>query len=550
MKVEHKVIVLLAVFGLLTWIVDAIVDYLFFYEGSFVGLLITNVPPHEVYVRSVGIVTFIIFGIVISRLLSERRYMREVLRVQSPFYLLLVLTISIFVAEFFVMFLLSLIPRQSLLIEALIDGLILSLMIFPVLFVFVFRPVTLYILERKKAEEELRKRSHDLSERVKELNGLYGTSQLMVDPNNTLDEVFQGVVDLIPPAWHYPEITCARITFKGEEFKTANWKESKWMQSADIITIKEVVGVVEVGYLEQKPDIDEGPFLKEERNLIDGLTRILGDFIERKKAEEEIQKAHYELESQVEERTAELTSVNEQLRQEIAEHKQAEEELIRTQKLAVVGTLAAGLAHEINNPLGNILIYVGMLLSEAKGKDKEKLLVIKRQAKIAAKCLTDLLEFSHPSNIEFASVNLNEVLLKTIEPLKPLIKRAKIQLIQNTHDGIMVVGDPIQLQQAFSNILLNTTETMDGGGNLEIGLKNNGKTIEVEISDNGPGISAEQLDKIFDPFYTTKKGGTGLGLFITHMIISRHNGRIEVESEVGKGSTFTVSLPVGDDFGN
>ncbi|MEE9594877.1 MAG: GAF domain-containing protein, partial [Candidatus Hydrothermarchaeales archaeon] len=144
------------------------------------------------------------------------------------------------------------------------------------------------ITELKKAEESLRKQTHDLGERVKELNGLYGTSQLIADPNNTLDEVFQGTVDLIPPSWQYPEITCARITFNGKKFTTPNWKKSKWMQSTDIVTPKGKVGVIEVAYLKQKTKIDEGPFLKEERHLIDGLARILGDFIERKKAEEEL----------------------------------------------------------------------------------------------------------------------------------------------------------------------------------------------------------------------------------------------------------------------
>jgi len=140
--------------------------------------------------------------------------------------------------------------------------------------------------QRKKAEEALKKKSYDLGERVKELKGLYGTSQLITDPDNTLEMVFQGTVDLMPPAWQYPEITCAKIVYGDREFKTANWKKTKWMQSSDIITMNERVGKIEVGYLEEKPEIDEGPFLKEERNLIDALARILGDFTERKRAEE------------------------------------------------------------------------------------------------------------------------------------------------------------------------------------------------------------------------------------------------------------------------
>jgi PAS domain S-box-containing protein len=137
----------------------------------------------------------------------------------------------------------------------------------------------------KRAGEVLKKKTHDLRERVKELNCLYGTSQLIVTPECTLEKVFQGTVDLIPQSWQYPEITCARIIFEGKEFKTPNWKESEWMQSTDLITEKGKIGVIEVAYLEQKHEIDEGPFLREERQLIDGLARILEDFIERKSAE-------------------------------------------------------------------------------------------------------------------------------------------------------------------------------------------------------------------------------------------------------------------------
>jgi PAS domain S-box-containing protein len=137
----------------------------------------------------------------------------------------------------------------------------------------------------KRAEEALKKKTHDLRERVKELNCLYGTTRLIVEPECTLEEVFQGTVDLIHQSWQYPEITCARIIFEGKEFKTLNWKESEWKQSTDFTTEKGKRGVIEVAYLEQKPEIVEGPFLGEERQLIDGLARILEDFIERKSAE-------------------------------------------------------------------------------------------------------------------------------------------------------------------------------------------------------------------------------------------------------------------------
>ncbi|MEE8359183.1 MAG: ATP-binding protein, partial [Candidatus Hydrothermarchaeales archaeon] len=129
---------------------------------------------------------------------------------------------------------------------------------------------------------------HDVTERVKELNCLYGVSRLIAESERPLDEIFQETVDLIPPSWQYPVITCARIIYKGQEFVTGNFKETPWKQSTDIISSGEKAGSVEVYYLEKKPLIDEGPFLKEERSLIDALGRQLGNITERKKAEEEL----------------------------------------------------------------------------------------------------------------------------------------------------------------------------------------------------------------------------------------------------------------------
>ncbi|UCF13720.1 MAG: PAS domain S-box protein [Thermoplasmatales archaeon] len=141
------------------------------------------------------------------------------------------------------------------------------------------------ITERKKIGREKEKLLHDLGERVKELNYLYGLSKLVERSNITLEEIYQGAVDLIPPSWQYPDITCARIIIDNKEFKTLNCMESKFKQFADIRAYGKIVGVIEVYYLEKRPIIDEGPFLKEERKLLDAIAERLGRITERKKAE-------------------------------------------------------------------------------------------------------------------------------------------------------------------------------------------------------------------------------------------------------------------------
>jgi len=159
------------------------------------------------------------------------------------------------------------------------------------------------VTEKRKMQDEILQQSQDLGERIKELNCLYGVSRLMGKSGRSSDKIFQDSANLIPLSWQYPDITCARITFEGKEFVTTNWAETRWKQSADIMVGTEKIGNVEVAYLEEKSDIDEGPFLNEERDLIEALARLLGNFTKRKRAEDalvfrskELQRAQHQLE--------------------------------------------------------------------------------------------------------------------------------------------------------------------------------------------------------------------------------------------------------------
>jgi PAS domain S-box-containing protein len=187
---------------------------------------------------------------------------------------------------------------------------------------------TLDITERKRAEEALRERTHELGERVQELNCLYGISALVERPGISLAEILQETVDLIPLAWQYPEITAARVVLEGHEFKTANYGETTpWQQVADIRVRGQQSGTVEVCYLEERPQGDEGPFLREERSLLSAIAERLGGITERVRAEEALHKAHDELELRVRQRTAELAQANLDLHAEIAQHNQTAETL-------------------------------------------------------------------------------------------------------------------------------------------------------------------------------------------------------------------------------
>jgi PAS domain S-box-containing protein len=147
------------------------------------------------------------------------------------------------------------------------------------------------ITTRKQIEGNLRRRTHDLGERVKELNCLYNLSKLIEIPGISLEEVFQGTVNLIPPAWQYPEVACARLTINDQVFTTEKFKKAKWKLTSDIVVGGVQTGLVEVFYTEEKPEVDEGPFMKEERDLLDAIAERLGGAIQRRQAEDALRES-------------------------------------------------------------------------------------------------------------------------------------------------------------------------------------------------------------------------------------------------------------------
>lgn len=228
-----------------------------------------------------------------------------------------------------------------------------------------------------------------------------------------------------------------------------------------------------------------------------------------------------------------------------------ERQIMKLERLATLGQLAGGVAHEINNPLGTISFYGQMALEEV-GRDndscKENLQVVLKQTNRVGQIVKDLLEFARQSEPEMRTMNANDVLGKaigmTIHPAELQDVRLTTRLAQELPN---IQGDSDKLQQVFVNIIVNALQAMAKGGELTIATKlTEGKeSVEIEISDTGCGIPEEHLDKLFDPFFTTKETGkgTGLGLSVSLGIVQRHNGSINVRSEVGQGSTFIIRLP-------
>jgi PAS domain S-box-containing protein len=228
-----------------------------------------------------------------------------------------------------------------------------------------------------------------------------------------------------------------------------------------------------------------------------------------------------------------------------------QEKLYLTDRLASVGKMASGVAHELNNPLTSIIGLSQLLTEEQLPENiKEDVNLISSEAQRASQVVKNLLTFARRHEMERRLVNIKDIVNDVMKLRAYENKVNNIEIISNLPDSLPpVMVDYFQIQQVFLNIVLNAEEAMKeshASGLLKITAENTGKTVKISFADNGPGIPKENLKRIFDPFFTTKEvgKGTGLGLSICYGIITDHNGRIQVESKCGKGSTFIIEIPV------
>jgi two-component system NtrC family sensor kinase len=227
-----------------------------------------------------------------------------------------------------------------------------------------------------------------------------------------------------------------------------------------------------------------------------------------------------------------------------------EQQLIQSEKLASVGQLAAGVAHEINNPLGTILLFSDIMRKELPADDprRDDVKMIMDEATRCKTIVSDLLNFARQNEVLAQSTDVNALLDETIEEIGILPIFADVEIIRRLDPDLpSIQADPAQLKEVFINLMTNAAEAMEGGGSLTVATARAEEgMISVVFQDTGCGIPEENLSKIFTPFFTTKPigKGTGLGLAIVYGIIKMHRGQIYVESEIGAGSTFTITLPV------
>lgn len=364
----------------------------------------------------------------------------------------------------------------------------------------------------RRAQEALR-------ERVKEMTCLYEIARMAAKPNISLDRIAIEVLELLPPGWFYPNIATARIVINGKVYAMPDFKDSLQKLSANIIVDNEIRGAVEVAYKKKMPELDEGPFLKEERNLINAIANELAVIIERRQIQDQ--------------------------------QRQLQEQLRHADRLATIGQLAAGVAHELNEPLGSILGFAqlarrGIDDPTQAARDIEK---IESASLHAREVVKKLLVFARQTPQQKAAVNLSQVVEEGLYFLESRCAKAGIKLIKSLANDLPdITADKSQLYQVLVNLVVNAIQAMPEGGTIAIKTSRQDRSILLSVSDTGVGIEEDILDKIFVPFFTTKDidEGTGLGLAVVHGIVTAHKGAVSVTSTLGEGTKFTVSIPVDD----
>ncbi|MCP4713337.1 MAG: PAS domain-containing sensor histidine kinase [Planctomycetes bacterium] len=372
-----------------------------------------------------------------------------------------------------------------------------------------------------KDKQAIRTVEAELRERVKELSCLYNISQLASRPNMSLGAVLQEVVNILPLAWQYPDITRAVLVLDRVKYVTEGMKSEDIAGfeklSATIVVYGVCRGSIEVDYQESRGESDIGPFLKEEQYLIYAVARHVELIIENKQVEED------------------KTKLEDQIR--------------HADRLATIGMLAAGVAHELNEPLGNILGFSQLVKKSAglSGLVLDDIIKIEQASLYARSIIQKLLVFSRQKPPQKSRVNLNQVVEGGMFFLEARCGKESIEVVRQLEENLPeITADPSQIQQLLVNMVVNAIQAMPEGGRITLRTESVETGIKLVVEDTGMGMSEEVVENIFLPFFTTKEvgSGTGLGLAVVHGIVEAHGGRIQVDSKPNFGSRFEVILPL------
>lgn len=384
----------------------------------------------------------------------------------------------------------------------------------------IFTGIVHDITRRKQAEMEKNRLLRDLNKRNIEITCLYRVEE-SIRSRQYLSEIFGDVARLVPQACLHRDQARGRVAFDSEVHEEAPFEKTPWRLAADVVVAGRKRGSVEVYYLQDFADEDEGPFLREERDLIDAIANVLGETVERREAEAQV---------------------------------------IQASKLASIGELAAGVGHEINNPLNGIINCADILIKNAKKDSKQRQFseLIRAESERIANIVRGLLAFSRQEKGSYHPTRISDIVDAVLSLSRKKIAKSNVDLrVDVPEDLPMLNCSSERLQQVVMNLLINSLHALDerfpGVDPDKIlaltatAIEHKGKPyLRLTVEDHGCGIAPENMERMFDPFFTTKgrDKGTGLGLSVSDGIVKDHGGMITVQSEVNRVTRFHVDLPL------
>ncbi|MBX7256400.1 MAG: PAS domain S-box protein [Candidatus Hydrogenedentes bacterium] len=383
----------------------------------------------------------------------------------------------------------------------------------------IFTAILHDISARKRNQEEKDRLFRDLNKRNMEISSLYRVGEI-IRSGQDMPEICRRVSEEVRTAFARPEAIGTVVRFDGEAYHCAEFKETPWRMVADIMVAGRKRGDVEVDYLE-RPVNHCDPFLPQERDLISAIAAALAEMVERRDAESKV---------------------------------------IQASKLASIGELAAGVGHEINNPLNGIINCADILIQVLtdRPKDRQFAELIRSEAERIARIVQNLLTFSRQDRESHSPARLLDIVDAVLSLSRKKIAKSHVRLTVDVPEDLPKVKcRSEQMQQVLMNLIINALHALDdkypvadAGKVLHITARqheiDSRPWLRLTVEDHGAGIAPIHMDRLFDPFFTTKSRevGTGLGLSVSDGIVKDHGGRITVESEIGKFARFHVDLPL------
>lgn len=389
------------------------------------------------------------------------------------------------------------------------------------------------LTERYTTEGALRTLAGELRNRVKELNCLVGVSHIIERCDHLIPQVLEQTASLLAESWDHADVACARIVLRDAEYRTPNYRDTPWRQSSPIHVAGEPAGLVEVAYLEERPVRDEGPFLHEERSVLDAVAERLGGTAERIESTRMLR----EHEQDIRARLAHLARVN------------------------VMGEMATSIAHEVSQPLTAIAAYAQACrrIVETRGANTAELSRhlgrIAEEAARAGDIIHRVVELSRKRKGRRVQCDMN-ALIRDIFPLAEADARVNdTELVFDLSDGLPpLYGDGIQLQQVVLNLMRNAIDATDDDSlphrRVRVATAQADGYVTVSVEDNGRGLPEDAEEHLFEPFFTTKETGIGMGLSISRKIVGEHGGRMWFSRHEDRGATFYFTIPTGLEDGD